>query len=137
MRQLSAPRPETLRPPHDNPPAPDDPPPPARQPSKISTTNLRPRQPSATGTATLRDQHGNPPDYDNSPRRTTRAISAQRQPGRAAQRTSAGTTRPKRHCAITRTKLRDAAIFRVPHGYLFMPAATKQRGGPGSRILPA
>src|SRR5215472_1235509 len=61
MRKLSAARPETLRPPHDNTPSPDNPPLPTRQPSTISTTTLRPRQPSATNTATLRDQHDNSP----------------------------------------------------------------------------
>src|SRR5262245_20901388 len=75
MRKLSEPRPATLRPAHDNPPAPGNPPPPARQLSGISTTTLRLRQPSATDPATLRNQHENPPAHDNSPRATTWAIS--------------------------------------------------------------
>src|SRR5215472_16330924 len=74
MRKLSAPRPETLRPPHDNTPGhanlrhpPGNPPRPARQHSAHANPPPPTRQLSGTSTTTLRNaptlrqEHGDPP----------------------------------------------------------------------------
>src|SRR5215472_15451825 len=124
MRKLSAPRPATLRPPHDNTPRRANPPPPARQPSATSTTTLRPRQPSATHTPTLRDQHDSTPERGNPPPRTRRC-SAASHPGRQATATH---PRPRHRAttplppgshataSITRTAFRAAETLRRAGG---------------------